>query len=442
MDLITAYQLEIMLFMCGMCGILAFMTLITKTLPGKTKLILASMEISAMLLLFFDRICYVYRGNTSKLGFYMVRIGNGLVYFFLLLIPFLVTRFLGDLYKNECMLSRTPIQLTVADVLFGVGVVLVVVSQFTGLYYTFDAQNNYRRAPLHVLCYAVPFLIVLLQEWSILRFRKKIKKRSLTISMTICIALPTVSSVLQIFTYGVSLTNMVTALVVCVFYTYTLNFLSEAAERAKIHELQFYNAAKKKEAAMFEQTTAALVNAIDAKDKYTRGHSTRVAFYSKKIAKEAGLPDNVCDQVYFAALLHDIGKIGISNDIINKVGKLSEEEFGQIKLHSIVGYQILSSIRQAPFLSVGAHYHHERYDGKGYPDGLVGEDIPEIARIIAVADAYDAMTSNRSYRKSLGEEEVREELRNNAGTQFDPLFAKAMLKVMDDEKNQYKPETD
>lgn len=182
---------------------------------------------------------------------------------------------------------------------------------------------------------------------------------------------------------------------------------------------------------MFAETAEALANAIDAKDKYTHGHSTRVAALSRQIAKKAGMTGRDCDQVYFAALLHDIGKIGIRDDLINKEGKLTDEEFEQIKLHPILGYQILSSIKQSPSLSIGAHYHHERYDGKGYPDGLRGEEIPEIARIIAVADAYDAMSSSRSYRAFLPQETIKEELTKGMGKQFDPKYAEIMLRMME-----------
>jgi HD-GYP domain-containing protein (c-di-GMP phosphodiesterase class II) len=135
--------------------------------------------------------------------------------------------------------------------------------------------------------------------------------------------------------------------------------------------------------------------------------------------------------VYFAALLHDVGKIGIRADIINKVGELTDEEYEQIKRHTTLGDQILSSIKQSPSLRVGAHYHHERYDGTGYPDRLSGEDIPEVARIIAVADAYDAMTSGRSYRDALPEQMVRDELSEGMGRQFDPRFAEILLRILD-----------
>ena len=145
-----------------------------------------------------------------------------------------------------------------------------------------------------------------------------------------------------------------------------------------------------------------------------------------------GSAEKTCERVYFAALLHDVGKIGVPLEIINKEGKLTDEEYEQIKQHSVLGDQILSSIHQAPYLSLGARHHHERYDGRGYPDKLIGEDIPEIARVIAVADAYDAMTSYRSYRAPLDKNAVREEIRKGIGTQFDPAFARIMLRLMDD----------
>lgn len=183
---------------------------------------------------------------------------------------------------------------------------------------------------------------------------------------------------------------------------------------------------------LFEQTATALVSAIDAKDPYSHGHSLRVAEYSGMIAKALGKDEDGCTQIYYSALLHDVGKIGIPNHIINKKGKLTPEEYDLIKKqHPIIGSQILSSIREYPFLSIGAHYHHEWYDGTGYPDGLKGEEIPEIARIISVADAYDAMTSDRSYHKTVPQEQVRAEIARGSGTQFDPRVADAMLSLID-----------
>ncbi len=181
----------------------------------------------------------------------------------------------------------------------------------------------------------------------------------------------------------------------------------------------------------FEQTAEALASAIDAKDRYTNGHSRRVAEYSMMIAKESGKSEEECEKIYFSALLHDVGKIGVPIEILSKKGRLTDEEFEKIKQHPVVGGQILSSIRNSPWLSIGARFHHERINGRGYPEGLQGNDIPEIARVIAVADAYDAMTSNRSYRSAIPQHIVREEMVKGIGTQFDPEFAKIMIRMID-----------
>ena len=202
-------------------------------------------------------------------------------------------------------------------------------------------------------------------------------------------------------------------------------------EQYKEVEIESANARQRFSQRLFEQTATSLVNAIDAKDTYSHGHSLRVAEYSQRIAAELGKDEDECYRIYYAALLHDVGKIGISDSIIGKKGRLTPEEYDEIKQHPVMGNQILSSINEYPYLSIGAHFHHERYDGKGYPDGLKGEDIPEIARIISVADAYDAMSSNRSYRSAIPQQIVREEIVKNAGTQFDPEIAKIMQHLID-----------
>ena len=179
----------------------------------------------------------------------------------------------------------------------------------------------------------------------------------------------------------------------------------------------------------------ALAHTIDAKDEYTKGHSVRVAKYSKMLCEKLGLSDEEGESVYYMALLHDIGKIKVPNEIINGTSKMTDEEYKIMKLHPVVGFDILSEIKSRPDLMIGARWHHERYDGKGYPDGKAGEDIPYFARIIAVADSYDAMTSNRSYRKYLPQDVVRSEIEKNSGTQFDPNVAKCMLEIIDADVN-------
>ena len=173
-----------------------------------------------------------------------------------------------------------------------------------------------------------------------------------------------------------------------------------------------------------------LAETIDAKDTYTSGHSGRVAYYAREIAKRYGYSKKQQDDIYLMGLLHDVGKIGVPDSVINKPDRLTEEEFAQIKVHPVVGGKILGKLTEMPKLSAGARWHHERIDGTGYPDGLSGGDIPEEARIIAVADSYDAMTSRRSYRDILPKEVVRAELEKGKGTQFDPVFADIMLDMM------------
>ena len=178
-----------------------------------------------------------------------------------------------------------------------------------------------------------------------------------------------------------------------------------------------------------------LAETIDAKDSYTNGHSVRVAEYSREIARRYGYDRKHQDEIYMMGLLHDVGKIGVPDTVINKPGQLTEEEFAQIKIHPELGSNILEKIVEMPKLRIGARWHHEHYDGSGYPDGLAGEAIPEEARIIAVADSYDAMTSHRSYRSVLDRSVVRSEIENGKNTQFDPVFADIMLQMIDEDKD-------
>lgn len=177
-------------------------------------------------------------------------------------------------------------------------------------------------------------------------------------------------------------------------------------------------------------TIRTIANTIDAKDEYTQGHSRRVSDYSGSIAKELGFDEKKIADIKFIALLHDIGKIGVPDSVLNKPGKLTEDEYQLMKNHTVIGADILKDIGMIPEIDVGAKYHHERYDGKGYPDGLEGEEIPKIARIIAVADAYDAMTSTRIYRNRLEPGIVMEEIEKGLGTQFDPEAGAAMLRLL------------
>ena len=430
MEILRQYQADIMLILIGVCGIIALFVYMTNTMSKKRKLILMQLEIDSVFLLIADRRAYIFRGDTSNLGWWMVRISNFLVFFLTLAVIYCFNLYQIDLYTHEGGLEAPPRRLQVARVLTLVGMALVIVSQFTGLYYTFDDMNRYQRAPGFVVCYTVPLSVLLIQMSVILQYRKNLS-RNMYLSLLIFTGGSVIASIFQVFMYGISLNNMTIVAMSALIYIFALRDMTREVEHARRVEIESYKEAQKREHALFEQTAEALANAIDAKDKYTHGHSARVAMYSSRIAQAAGKDEETCEQVYFAALLHDVGKIGVPDAIINKDGKLTDEEFAWIKKHPVFGNQILSSIQQSPYLSIGAHYHHERYDGRGYPVGLKGEDIPDFARIIAVADSYDAMTSKRSYRDPLPQQIVREELVKGIGTQFDPEYARIMLHLID-----------
>jgi putative two-component system response regulator len=186
--------------------------------------------------------------------------------------------------------------------------------------------------------------------------------------------------------------------------------------------------AQKIRASFFNAITA-LAYALEAKDVYTSGHSQRVTEISVAIAKHLGLDKENIEKIRLAGLVHDIGKIGVREAVLNKPGSLSDEEFEHVRLHSVTGERILQPIVDDGEILKAVRHHHERYDGTGYPDGLKGEQIPQLARIIAVADTFDAMTSERPYRKALTKDVACAEVERCRGTQFDPEAADAFLEV-------------
>ena len=180
------------------------------------------------------------------------------------------------------------------------------------------------------------------------------------------------------------------------------------------------------------QSMNTFINFIDAKDPYTRGHSRRVAMYAAEIAKRMGLSEDEIQNIYYAGLLHDAGKISVPDAVLNKPGKLSDEERKLIQNHTVAGGKMLLQLSSLRGVRETALYHHERYDGTGYPDGLKGDIIPLYARIVGVADSYDAMSSNRVYRRHLNKDEIIEEIQKGSGTQFDPSIVKYMVDMIND----------
>ena len=221
------------------------------------------------------------------------------------------------------------------------------------------------------------------------------------------------------------------AIVYAAFFAYSYfqhKQLLDKSQNAQTLE-KAVNAEHDKLMAMTTQTTLSISNAVDARDTYTKRHSARVAEYSAMLAAELGWDSRRLERLYNIALLHDIGKIGVSDSILNKHASLTDEEYEAIKQHTVIGGEILKDLTLLPNASIGAISHHERYDGTGYPYGLKGSQIPLEARIIGITDAFDAMNSSRVYRNKMMAKDILQELRAGRGRQFDPELLDKFLPI-------------
>ena len=416
----------LMYMLIGACMILMVFLLITSSMSRRRKFALLSMTLFAIILMIANNITYSYNGSTGEWDYWIVRTSKFLAYFMFLVIIFTFNQYLIDLFFYEGKEREIPKSLKLVEVILYIGSIMLIVSQFTGIYYTYDSNNAYQRKEGYIIAYAFPLISLSIQLSTIVEFNKRLRRKML-LPLILFVIMPIIAGIIQFFVHGVSLTSIFIVAMVVLLYCFSILDTNELVEIAHKREVDILIEKQN----MVSQTTAALVEAIDAKDNYTHGHSRRVAEYSVMLAKEAGKSKEECDELYLIALLHDVGKIGIPDAIINKEGKLTVEERKIIQTHTTMGNEILSKISISKNLSIGAHYHHERYDGKGYPEKIKGNDIPEIARIIAVADSYDAMASKRSYREALPQEVLRSELQKGIGTQFDPLFAQIMIELID-----------
>ena len=422
-DLIRAYQLDIMLVLCGACAILTVLLLFTRFLSNTRKRILIFMELIALFLLWFDRLAYIYAGDLSLQGYIWVRVSNFMVFLLTSAIVLGFSLYLMDLLRDEGQLKVLPKRLYFTAWASVFGMVLSVIAVPTKLYYYFDEANLYHRGPGFLIAYVLPVLCPILQYTVIRQYRKRFS-RLIYASLALYVFVPIGCGILQVFTYGLSIVNMAMVAVSLSLYIFMYLDLNNRMEHAHRIELQSMHT-------LFDQTATAFVQAVEKKDDFTRGNALKTAQYAKKIAELAGKSEEECEKVYYAALLHDVGLIGIPDDVIKDDADPDKFDFEAIRKKPEIGAEILSSIAEYPYLAQGAHYSHERYNGTGYPEGLKGEAIPEIARIIAVADAYVTMTSKKRYREAHPDFEAREAFVKGAGESFDPVFADLMVKLID-----------
>ena len=431
-EFVQTHQLGLMLVLTSVCVVIALFAAITKALPRNRKIALVYLELTASFLLFFDRLAYVYRGDSSFLGFRMVRISNFMVFILMLGFFHAVNRYLADLAINEMGLHEVPLRIRVVEILVGLGWLLVVISQFTDIYYYFDENNNYVRGVAYYISYLIPLIIIMVHFSLIANHFDRLSK-GLKLSFIAYFVLPVITAVLQYFLYGLSLIDFSLVMVAVFIYMSTLKDMNDTIERSNMSEL---NLVKKERSLMqhaFDQAATAVASAVDSRDPYSKGHSIRVAQYSRMIAMKAGLDEQACYEVYYAGLLHDIGKIRISDTILNREIAPSEADKEMFRKHTEIGAKILEGISDYPYLTYAARSHHERFDGTGYPDGLKGEQIPLYARIVTVADVYDTLTTDKKNRNALPQGKVREEFVRGTYKQFDPKFSTIMIKLIDED---------
>lgn len=433
MNFYIEHQMDIMMVLEGISAFIFIFLICMKIDEKSRKSSFLQISFFTLLLLLSDRLAHMYQGNGSSTGGWIVLISNFLYYSSIILVQNGFNNYLTSLNKYNNPDNSRDTCLYAGRLLAKTGLCLLIISQFTGLYYTFDETNNYVRAPGFIICYIIPIIMTAMQLVFIIRNRRFFNKAMLAALLGFLV-FPVIAGLVQIYFYGASLTSVSVSLSAIMLYISALidqnNILIKAARKEMTTAIEM----KEKYNEILQQTVEALASAVDAKDAYTHGHSKRVAQYAEKIARLSGMTDKECEDVYLAGMLHDVGKIGINDSIINKKGRLTDEESAIIKLHTEMGGRILSKIVISPSLSIGARYHHERYDGTGYPERMKGDEIPNIARIIAVADAYDAMTSKRSYRDIIPQMYVREELVKGMGTQFDPEYSRIMIKLLDADK--------
>jgi hypothetical protein len=331
-----------------------------------------------------------------------------------------------------------PKQRTFAIVFFCLNLLVETVAAPSGRVFFFDHQG-YHRGEYFIIYGAFYFFSLLYLVFSMIRVGKRFRHRDVgTIAMILVVL---AAGIIPMTAFKINITYMAIAFGASLSYIYYNDLIQQDIQAELV-------ANQEKMTRMQEHIISGLANLIENRDTETGEHVARTSGYVRALAKFARadqvyadqLDDHTIDMMYAIAPLHDVGKIVVPDEILKKPGRLTDEEFAQIQRHASEGgrviREVLSGVADDEYLSLAADIaecHHERWDGGGYPDGIAGEDIPVEARVIAVADAYDAMASRRSYRGVLPQETIRAELARGSGKQFDPVFAAVMLQMMDED---------
>lgn len=427
---LRTYQLDIMLALSSACFMFAIMLFITRFLGKRRRRTLILMEFVATFLLYFDRMSYMYSGDTSPRGYIMVRVGNFMVFFLTSGIVLAFNLYLEELLLDDCKLQKLPLRHTFVSIAALIGMSFVIINLFTGTIYYFDENNVYHRGSGFLICYIIPILGPLIQ-YTYIRENKKHFTKLIYSSLVLYIFVPVVMGIIQIFTYGISIVNMAMVMVSISLYIFTYLDINAAVIKAHNYEIKELQEEKKGMKRLFEQTATAFVDAVERRDFFAEGHGLKTAAIARRIAEMAGMSEEECEEVYYAALLHDVGTIGLSDEDLNRLENPGEGDAALLTSLPVASAAILSKIKEYPYLKEAALCSHEMYDGSGYPKGLKGKEIPLVARIIAVADAYDDLMTPKSYRGAMPYPTAREELVKQSGIKYDPEICEMMIQIMD-----------
>ena len=377
-DLIWTYQLDIMLFLCGACGIMTILLAFTRFLPRSRKAIMIQMELVAFFLLFFDRLAYIYAANPSNIGYYMVRVSNFFVFFFTSYVVLAFAVFLTDWLLSEGKLTGISKRLRFVAVVATCGMGMAVISAFTNLYYYFDETNKYHRGRFFLVSYIIPVICPLICLSVVIQYRKKFSKL-LYAALLIYIILPLVCGILQIFTYGISIVNMAMVIVSIMLYIFTYLDINNEVVRAHEKELRNIQDLREKALEMFDRTMKEVVSEIEEKSGLDKGNSALSAEYAKKVAENCEKSEEFCQEVYFDTLFRSVGLSGVMDKVID----LKEEE------------------------------------------------VKDMQRIEEVCCDYVRMTTSGEDRNAMPDYMAREILVREAGEKYDLAFANLMVKVID-----------
>ena len=399
--------------------------------------------IASIVLIALDILTVITNDNPTLIPHHLNKILNGIYFINGALVGFLFLSYsVSVAYPNETK-ARKRIFYLINNSLLVIFIISMIVNHFVDIYFYYDDNLIYSKGPLYLLVNLLTIAYVIESIIIFIIRRKNFNKKQILASTTFYIFF-FITFLLQLFVFpkvllsdfGISLGCLIILFSIeTPDYVNLVNTLKELEElKASLEEQvqeRTNELANEKQSYkdLTSETLTSLAHVIDAKDHYTNGHSFRVAAYACALASRLGFVNQDLEQLYFAGLVHDVGKIGISETIIRKPAKLSEQEYEIIKSHTTLGGDILKGIKKFKIFEDVARFHHERYDGLGYPKKLKGEEIPYVARIVAVCDSFDAMTSDRSYRKALSDDQALKELFAGKGTQFDPYIVDEFIKL-------------